>query len=175
MLASVIEIHNLDGAGELFFTDVPDPVGTVAHHHLDERPTPAALMCFGVNPAGEFGGRFDGAHVGRGGFIAHRPTLVIGSGLREDATEFGLAGVGPSVFSFSASPLGLFGYHRQASAVHLHIDLRSTRHRPSPACGAPLERTPCLRYPVRRRQETALADSGRTNSKRAAFEQDPER
>lgn len=32
--ASVIEIHDLDGAGELLFADIPDPVGAVAHDHL---------------------------------------------------------------------------------------------------------------------------------------------
>jgi hypothetical protein len=31
----------------------------VAHNHLDMRPAPAALMSFGIDPAGEFGGRFD--------------------------------------------------------------------------------------------------------------------
>jgi hypothetical protein len=93
VLASVIEIYNLDGAGELLLADVPDPIGTVAHDHLDLRPIPAALMRFGVDPAGELGGRFDGPSIGSGPVIAYGPPLVIGSGLREDAAEFSLAGV----------------------------------------------------------------------------------
>ena len=80
-------------------------------------------MRFGVDPAGEFSGRFDGPRIGSGPLIAYRPALVIGGSLREDATEFRLAGVGPPVCSFSASSLGFFGYHRPACAVHLHIDL----------------------------------------------------
>src|SRR5204863_3372136 len=106
VLASVIEIHNLDGAEELLLADVPDPVGAVAHNHFDVRPTPAALMRFGVDAAGKFGGRFDGPRVGSGLCIAHGLPLVIGSGLREDATEFSFAGVGASVCSFAASSLG---------------------------------------------------------------------
>ena len=123
VLARVIEIYDLNGAGELFLADVPDPVGAVAHDHLDLRPPPAALMGFGVDPAGEGGGGFDGPRVGSGLFLAHGPPLVIGSGLGEDATEFGLAGVGSPVLCFAASALGFFGYHRQAGTVHLHIHL----------------------------------------------------
>src|SRR5450432_899328 len=47
VLASVIEIYNLDGTRELLFADVPDPVGTIAHDHLDLRPTPAWLVVSG--------------------------------------------------------------------------------------------------------------------------------
>jgi hypothetical protein len=119
----MIEIYNLDGARKLLFADIPNPVGAVAHDDPDVRPTPAALVRFGVDPAGEFGGRFDGPSVGSGLFITHGPPLVIDIGLRENATEFGLAGVGAPISAFFASSLGFFGYHRQASAVHLHIDL----------------------------------------------------
>ena len=49
----MIEIHGLDGAGELLLADFPDPVGAVAHNHLDQAPVPAALMRFGVDPARE--------------------------------------------------------------------------------------------------------------------------
>ena len=103
VLASVIEIDNLDSARELFFANVPDPVSTVAHDDLDLSPTPAALMRFGVDSAGEFGGRFDGPGVGSGLIIAHGPPLVIGGSLREDATEFSLTGVSPPLCSFPAS------------------------------------------------------------------------
>ncbi len=46
-LPSVVKIDDLDGAGELFLADVPDPVGPVSHDDLDPRPIPAALMGFG--------------------------------------------------------------------------------------------------------------------------------
>jgi hypothetical protein len=54
VLASVIEVNNLGGAGELLCADIPDPIGAVAHDHLDLRPAPATLVRFGVDPAGEF-------------------------------------------------------------------------------------------------------------------------
>src|ERR1035437_10563101 len=48
MLPGMIEIYDFDGAGELLRDDVPDPIGTVAHHHFLLRPAPATLMSFGV-------------------------------------------------------------------------------------------------------------------------------
>jgi hypothetical protein len=61
MLPGMIEIYDFDGAGELLRDDVPDPIGTVAHHHFLLRPTPATLMSFGVGAAGELAGNLDGS------------------------------------------------------------------------------------------------------------------
>src|ERR1035437_111573 len=67
MLPGMIEIYDFDGAGELLRDDVPDPIGTVAHHHFLLRPAPATLMSFGVGAAGELAGNLDGPGGG-GGF-----------------------------------------------------------------------------------------------------------
>jgi hypothetical protein len=61
MLAGVIEIYDLNGTRELFLTDVPDPVGAVAHNGCDSCPAPATLMGLGVDAAGELGGSLDGS------------------------------------------------------------------------------------------------------------------
>src|ERR1039457_6886998 len=85
--------------------------------------TPTPLVRFRVDPAGELGGRFDRSSVRSGFFIAHGAPLIIGGGLSEDTTEFGLAGVCPSVFSLAASSLGFLGHHRRTCAIHLDIHL----------------------------------------------------
>src|SRR5207237_5988664 len=78
MLPDMIEIYDFDGAGELLRGDVPDPVGTVAHHHFHLRPAPATLMSFGIDAAGELAGSLDGPGVRSGFLIAHGPALVVG-------------------------------------------------------------------------------------------------
>jgi hypothetical protein len=86
MVPSVIEIFDLGGAGELLLTDVPDPVGAVAHDDFDLCAAPATLMGFGVDAAGELSGCLDGSGVSRGILIARGPALVVRGGLSEDAT-----------------------------------------------------------------------------------------
>ena len=51
MLPGVVEIYDLDGAGELFLAGIPDPLGAVAYGHFDLGPTPTTLMGFGVDTA----------------------------------------------------------------------------------------------------------------------------
>src|SRR6266853_1486075 len=43
MLPGMIEIHDLDGPGEVLLCDVPNPVGPVAENDLGLRPAPATL------------------------------------------------------------------------------------------------------------------------------------
>jgi hypothetical protein len=46
MLASVIEIDNLGGLGEMWMGDVSNPFGPIAHEDLLFRPAPTALPGF---------------------------------------------------------------------------------------------------------------------------------
>jgi tetratricopeptide (TPR) repeat protein len=60
VLARVIEIDNLNRAGEMLLGEVPDPLGPVAHHHLCFGATPAAPPSFQIEPGAKVFGCLDG-------------------------------------------------------------------------------------------------------------------
>src|SRR3974377_441345 len=50
VLASVVEIHDLDGVQEVFRNQIPDPLRTIADHDLLSGATPATLPSFPIDP-----------------------------------------------------------------------------------------------------------------------------
>src|SRR5258706_9771261 len=92
MLTCMIEIDDLSRAREVLIGDIPDPLGSVTDQHLLMRPAPAAFPGFGIDAGAERLGGFDCADISRGGLVSHRPAFLIGRGLREDASQFDLAG-----------------------------------------------------------------------------------
>src|ERR1017187_1592177 len=121
MLPGVIEVYDFDSAGELFRSDVPDPIGSIAYHDFGLCPAPTTLMSFGVDATGELAGSLNGPGVGGGFLIAHGFALVIGGGLSKNATEFGVAVMCSAVFSLSTSSLSLFGCDRHTGGVELDV------------------------------------------------------
>src|SRR5260370_35022254 len=92
MLTCMIEIDDVSRAREVLIGDIPDPLGSVTDHHLLIRPAPAAFPGFGVDAGAARLAGFDCADISRGGLVPDRPPLLIGPGLREDASQFGLPG-----------------------------------------------------------------------------------
>jgi len=48
MLPGMIKIHDLNRAGKVLLSDIPDPLGSVADNHFLGSTAPAALPGFGV-------------------------------------------------------------------------------------------------------------------------------
>ena len=85
VLPRMVEIDDLNRAGEVLVGQVPDPEGTIAKDDLLLRSAPAAAPGLGVEAQTKLLGPFDGGGVGGGILVAERPALVVGRGLRKEA------------------------------------------------------------------------------------------
>src|ERR1035438_3423560 len=88
MLPGMIKIHDLDGAGKVLLSQIPDPNGSVADDHFEFGPLPSSAPGFAIDAVAELFGGFDGAHIGGGIGVADGPSLVVHGCLSEHATEF---------------------------------------------------------------------------------------
>ena len=79
------KIDDLDGTGKVLFGEIPDPSGTVAHHDLLFRATPAAVPGFQLEALAKLLGCFNGAGIGSGGGIAEGEAFLIPISLLTDA------------------------------------------------------------------------------------------
>ena len=61
VLASVIQIDDLNRAGKVLLGEIPDPFGPIAHDDLLFRAAPAALPGFQVDALAKLFGGLDGA------------------------------------------------------------------------------------------------------------------
>src|SRR5215469_15273580 len=104
----MIKIHNLNRAGKLAVSDVPDPDRTVGNDDLFFGLGPASPPSFGVDAAAEFFGRRIYAGIGSGTFIAHPPARCIGTGLGKHATELHFS----RMCRFAVFALSAFGLFR---------------------------------------------------------------
>ena len=64
VLASVIEIDNLNRAGEVLLGKIPDPCGAIPHYDFLLRAAPAAFPGLHIDALAKLFGGFDGAGVG---------------------------------------------------------------------------------------------------------------
>jgi len=87
MLPGVIEIDNLNSAGEVLIGEVPDPDGTVANDDFDGGPLRASAESFGVDAVAELLGGLDGACIGGRIRITDGPAIFVDPGLGEYGTE----------------------------------------------------------------------------------------
>src|ERR1700690_4415187 len=117
MLAGVIDVHDLDGTGEVPLTDVPDPNRTISHEYFEVGPIPTAMPGFGVDAQAELLGSLNGADIAGGTLAAYRTTFRIGLG--EDTSEFGFARVRELPGLLALPALGLSDHHRHPSAIDL--------------------------------------------------------
>src|SRR3954451_18052169 len=105
--------------------EVPDPPGAVANNDLFLGTAPATFPGFDVETLTELLGVLDSAGIrGRVG-IADRITLLIPRRLREHAAELGFARMCRQAVELALAALGLFLHHRDAGAVHLHVQNRN--------------------------------------------------
>src|ERR1039457_5324508 len=158
----MIQIHDVDGAGEVSLGYVPDPlarttthgpayqtdkvtsrgrprVSAIADHDFLLRPAPATPPSFGVHTEPEVFGGLNRPDVAGRVFVADRPSFLVGSSLGEDTTEFGFPSVSRLALDLAHSALPFRLHHRYPSAVHLDVDhgrLRGTNLRQVQFLGA---------------------------------------
>ena len=121
VLAGMIQIDDLKGAGKMEIGKVPDPCGAVAHHHLLFGATPAAIPGFEVNALAKLAGRLHRAGIGGGVRIAEGIAFLIPSRLGKHAAQFDLARVGGLSIHFAGAALRLFFDHGDSGGIHLHL------------------------------------------------------
>jgi hypothetical protein len=81
VLAGVVEIDDLNGAGKVVIGEIPDPDRAVGKRHFPFRPAPTAAPSFGVDAETEVLSRLDCPGIRGGALIAHRTACVVGGGL----------------------------------------------------------------------------------------------
>ncbi len=64
MFAGMIEIHDLEGTGEMLIGEVPDPDSPVGEDHPLLSPAPPPPPCFDVNSFPELFASLDGSNLG---------------------------------------------------------------------------------------------------------------
>src|SRR5271157_6325479 len=115
MLTSVVKIDNVKGARKVQSGQIPNPFGSVAHHHLPERPAPAPFPGFPIKAWAELFGAFDGAGIGRRSGSADRVALLIPRRLRKYASPFDFPRMGRLTGDLALPAHGLFLHHRDSS------------------------------------------------------------
>src|SRR5882724_13578771 len=94
MLASVVEIDNLQGLRKVQGHKIPNPFGAVADHDFLECAAPAASPGFPIDSTTKLFRTLDGSGVGGGIGIADWIAFLIPRRLGEHASQFGFASMG---------------------------------------------------------------------------------
>src|SRR5450756_2260316 len=117
MLPGMIQIHDLNGAGEVLVGQIPDPGGPISKDHFGRGPLPASAPSLRIDAEAKLFGSFDGCYVGGGVRVADGPAFLVHSGLREHRAEFALACAGALSLDPARPSLG-FGGH-DLSLIHI--------------------------------------------------------
>src|SRR5690242_15435194 len=118
MLPGMIQIHDLNGAGEVLVGQIPDPDGPVSNDHFDRGPLPTSAPSLRIEAEAELFGGFDGSYIGGGIRFADGPAFLVHGGLREHAAELALPCAGALSLDPAHPSLRLGGHHRNLDAVH---------------------------------------------------------
>ena len=94
VLAGVIEIENLNCAGEVLVGDIPDPYGAIADNDFLDRTVPASVPGFQIKAIAKLLGRFNRSDEGGRILVADGAAFLVPCGLREYASQLDLARVG---------------------------------------------------------------------------------
>src|SRR5437016_3816169 len=117
MLASVVEVDDLYGAGEVLVGQIPDPFGSINHDNLMRSEAPATVSGFQIVALSILFGVLDGSGVGGRIRIANRVAFLIPRGLGKHATQFDFARVGRLAVGFAFASLRFFLHHWHAGPV----------------------------------------------------------
>src|ERR1022692_3631232 len=120
----MVQIHDLNGAGEVLVSQIPDPDGPISQDHFGRGPLPASAPSLRIDAEAELFGGFDGCYVGGGVRVADGPAFLVHGGLREHAAEFALAGAGALSLNPARPSLGFGGHDGNLDTVHQYIYLR---------------------------------------------------
>src|SRR3954452_10465990 len=101
MLAGVIQIDDLDRAGEVAVGEIPNSEGAISDHDLQIDVFPSSTQGFSIKAESKLLGGFNACSVGGGVRVANRPALVIRRGLCKHAAQFAFARVRILAFPLS--------------------------------------------------------------------------
>src|SRR5712671_1527337 len=117
----MVQINDLDRAGEVGLCEIPDPFGPIAHDNFLYGATPAPIPGFQIDALAELFGGFDGTRVGGGARITDRVAFFIPPRLGEHASQLDLSRVGWLAVRFTLTPQGLFLHYGYTGPVQLNI------------------------------------------------------
>src|ERR1039457_4190156 len=120
----MVQIHDLNGAGEVLVGQIPDPDGAISQDHFERGPLPASASSLRIDAEAELFGGFDGGYVGGGARISDGPAVRVHSGLREHAAELALACTGALSLDPARPPFGFGSHDGYLDAVHQYIHFR---------------------------------------------------
>src|SRR5579862_934583 len=107
----MVQINDLDRAGEVGFGKIPDPFGSIADDDLLFSAAPAPVTSFQVDALAKFFGGLDSARVGGGIRIADRIAFFVPAILGKYTSQFDFARVGRLTFRFADATQGFFLHH----------------------------------------------------------------
>ena len=131
MAFGVEDVDDLDGTGEVFIGEVPDPCGAVAEDDLTLGLVEAAALGLAQDAACEgrgvgvgvaAGGGLDGGAVGGGVRVAHGQAARVEGVAGPHGQELGLAGLGGAVGLSALAAFAFACMHRHAGAVEAEIE-----------------------------------------------------
>src|ERR1039457_1278787 len=120
----MVQIHDLNGAGEVLVSQIPDPDGPISQDHFERGPLPASAPSLRIDAEAELFGGFDGGYVGGGARISDGPAFRVHSGLREHAAELALACTGALSLDPARPSFGFGSHDGYLDAVHQYIHFR---------------------------------------------------
>ena len=130
------EVQDLDGSGEVFRGEVPDPGGSVCDDDLPDHVVEPAPGGFPQNPGGEVGrtlsciggrGAFYGGGIAGGAFVPDGNALVVGRLRAPDDAELHFPGLCGAVLLFSRPAGDLLAAHGDPRPVGPQIERRGKR------------------------------------------------
>jgi len=129
MLLGMEEVNDLDGIGEVFRREVPDPEGSVSDDHATFSFHEPASLGLPIDPPGEVGrgapggrGTFDGGRIGDGVRIPDRADLRVGDGGAEEGAELDLSRFGRAIRLLAGPSFQLLFSHGEAGSVQAHVE-----------------------------------------------------
>ena len=121
MLASMVEVDNLNRVREVFGDQSPDPYGSIADYHLLFRAAPTTFYRFQIDALAKLFSGFDGSGVAGGIRIQDRLALLIPGGLREHTPQLDLPCMSWLALGLAWPTHRLFLHYGNSGPVHLHI------------------------------------------------------
>src|SRR2546430_3187729 len=131
MLACMVEIHDLNRAGKMPVGEIPDPVRPITHDNSVCGPVPTPVVGLRIDSEPELFGRLDSTDICGGTLIAHRPALIIDTGLCKHAAQFAFSGARRLVWRSTRAAFGLGLDYKNLRSIYLHVQMRdrsASRH-----------------------------------------------
>src|SRR6516162_8628150 len=129
LFPGMIQIDDLRGLREMHIGGrapeaqlVPYPFRAVSQNDPFLRAAPSPPPSFRIEPAAEFLGSLDSAHIGGRVFVSYGIPFLVHRRLRKYATDLCLPGMPRLTVLFARTSFGFLTYDGNTCAVHLHVE-----------------------------------------------------